>query len=319
MSVSPRPGLVALAAAGSLLLLAATPASALASGRGDKPTPDQGAHNDKGAHHDQVIHFNAHGTVVSAAGNTAVVLARTVEVQHQGVRQNVSITVTLTPGALKYQGHGHGKKAPTTAGLIVGDLVELQGTETGSGPTEVFTVTRAEQHAQVAHVFLGTITTVNGTLIQVAKGGEASDDPTENGNGRHGLSVDVSKATVTVDGVAGTLAVGQTVAILGEADHDAVLAASVYAFTVAPTVLTGEVSTVTGTQVTFGHEDKAVTVDLASVPLIVNGNAGAALTSVPVGAKIVVLGTTTAGVFTPSLAFAFNNADKHPVGWNHDH
>lgn len=304
MSVTPRPGLVALAAAGSLLLLASAPASALAAGHADK------------SKHVKVVHFNAHGTVVSASGSTAVVMARTVQVQHQSVRHDVSITVTVTAGAFRQSGHGH--KAPTTAGLIVGDLVELQGTETGSGDSEVLTVTHAVQHTQVAHVFLGTVTAVNGTTVKVSKGDAASDDQGENDNGRDGLTVDVSKAVVTVDGAAGTLAVGQTVAVLGEGDHDAVLAASVYAFTVAPTVLVGKISSVTGSKVTLGHEQDAVTVDLATTPLVINGNAGAALTSVAAGARAVILGTTTAGVFAPSLAFVFNSADKHPVGHNHD-
>lgn len=305
MSVTPRPALVALAGASSLLLLAATPASALAAGHVAKPK------------HVKVVHFNAHGTVVSASGSTAVVLARTVQVQHQGVRHNVSITVTVAPGAFKKVGKGH--KAPTTAGLIVGDQVELTGTETGPADAQVFTVTHAVQHAQAAHVFLGKVTAVNGTLIKVSKGAEASDDQAENDNGLHGFAVDVSKATVTVDGAAGTLAVGQTVVILGEGDHDAVLAASVYAFTVAPTVLAGKISVVTGSQVTLKDDGKTTTVDLAGTPLVINGNAGGALTGVAAGARAVVLGTTTGGVFAPSLAFVFNSADKHPVGHNHNH
>jgi hypothetical protein len=305
MSVTPRPVLVALAGAGSLLLLAATPAGALAADHVAKPQ------------HVKVVHFNAHGIVVSAAGSTAVVMARTVQVQHQGVQHNVSITVTLAPGALKHTTKGH--KAPTTAGLIVGDRVELTGTETGPSTAQVFTVTHAVQHAQPAHVFLGKITAINGTMIKVWKGAEPSDDPAENDNGLHVISVDVSNATVTVDGVAGTLAVGQTVAVLGEGDRDAVLAASVYAFTVAPTVVAGKISSVIGTKVTIGHEESAVTVDLAGTPLVINGNAAGALTSVAAGAKAVILGTTTAGVFTPSLAFVFNKADLHPVGHNHNH
>ncbi|MDX6256338.1 MAG: hypothetical protein QOJ11_2672 [Frankiales bacterium] len=318
MSVTSRPGLVALAAAGSLLLLASAPASALAAGHVAKPkhVVAKPKHVVAKPKHVKVVHFNAHGTVVSASGSTAVVMARTVLVQHKGVRHNVAITVTVAPGALKHTGHG--RKVPTTAGLVVGNKVEVSGTATGSGDTEVLTVTHAVQHAQAAHVFLGKVIAVNGTTIKVSKGAEASDDQDENDNGLHGFAVDVSKATITVDGAAGTLAVGQTVAILGEGDHDAVVAASVYAFTVAPTLLAGKISAVTGSQVTIGDEEDAVTVDLASTPLVINGNTGGALTSVAAGAKAVILGTTTAGVFTPSLAFVFNGADKHPVGHNHD-
>src|SRR4051794_5493822 len=170
MSVTPRPGLVALAAAGSLLMLGATPTSALAAGHHEKTKPAK------------VVHFAAHGTVVSASGATAVVLARTVLVQHHGVRHDVSITVTLDAHALRHPGHGH--HAAPTAGLVAGNQVELQGTETGWGADEVFTARHAVQNTQVAHVFLGTVTAVNGTTISVTKGDEAGDDPGEDNNGR---------------------------------------------------------------------------------------------------------------------------------------
>lgn len=305
MFVTPRRDLMALAAAGSLLLIGATPTTALAADHHGKAKPAK------------VAHFAAHGTVVSASGSTAVVLARTVLVQHQAVRHDVSITVTLDPHAL---GHGRGHHAAPTAGLVAGNQVELQGTESGSGDSEVFTVRHAEQHAQVAHVFLGTVTAVNGTAITVAKGEQSCDDPGEDHNGRRGMTVDVSKATVTVDGAAGTLAVGQFVAVLGEGDHDAVLAAQVYAFTNAPTAMRGEIASVTGTQVMLGDDEDATTVDLAGIPLVMNGNPGGDVTTLTAGERAVILGSTDAqDTFTPALAFVFNHADQHPVGHNHDH
>jgi len=39
---------------------------------------------------------------------------------------------------------------------------------------------------------------------------------------------------------------GQTVVVLGEGDHDTILAAAVYAYTTAPTVIAGDVTAVPG-------------------------------------------------------------------------
>ncbi len=306
MSVTPRPGLAAVAAAGSLLLLVTAPASAFAKGHDDGPGR---ADKDK---HVKVAHFTAHGLVVASDATSAQVMARTLTGPH-GVRHDKLITITLGTG----KQHGKGKKP--AAPLTVGNRVDVTGTETGTGDNEVFTSTHIVQHAERAHVYLGVISSVDGTTIKVTKGDKPSDDAAESRNGSHGLLVDVSKAAITVDGAAGTLAVGQTVAILGEGDHHVVVAASVLAFTVAPTVEAGEVSAVNGTVVTLGDEEDATTVDLAGVALFTNGTAGGDLTKLGEDAKVVVLGSTDAsGVFTPTTAFVFNHADKHPVGHNHE-
>ena len=254
MSVTPRPGLAALAAAGSLLLIVTAPASAFAKGHDDGPGHDA---KDK---HVKVAHFTAHGLVVASDATSAQVMARTLTGPH-GVRHNKLITITLGTG----EHHSKGKK-PAAAPLTVGNRVEVTGTETGTGDSEVFTSTHIEQHAEAAHVYLGMVIAVNGTTIKVTKGGKPSDDPSESDNGFHGLLVDVSKATVTVDGAAGTLAVGQTVAVLGEGDECVVTAAAVYAFTVAPSVVSGKVTAIAGSKVTLGHEEEAVTVDRPPPP-----------------------------------------------------
>lgn len=197
--------------------------------------------------------------------------------------------------------------------------MDLSGTATSSGTTATFTATQVVQHTEPAHVFLGTVTAVNANLVTVTKAATASDDQGENSDGSNQFTVDVTNAAVTVDGAAGSLTVGQSVAVLGEGVHDLVLAAAVYAFTAVPTVLAGDVSAVNGTLVTIGDSGDGATVDLAGVPLSVNGNPDSTTAALGPDTNIVVLGSTdTAGTLTPTLAFAFNSADRNPAGANPD-
>ncbi len=302
-------GLIALAAAGSMVLLAAAPASALATHASrHQPAPAAKAHR-----------FTAEGLVVSSTGSSVVVLARDVSSRGR-VDHNKLITVAVAP---RHQRHPHVRGAstagPSAGTLIVGNLVDLSGTATSSGTTATFTATQVVQHTEPAHVFLGTVTAVNANLVTVTKAATASDDQGENSDGSNQFTVDVTNAAVTVDGAAGSLTVGQSVAVLGEGVHDLVLAAAVYAFTAVPTVLAGDVSAVNGTLVTIGDSGDGATVDLAGVPLSVNGNPDSTTAALDADTNIVVLGSTdTAGTLTPTLAFAFNSADRNPAGANPD-
>ena len=302
-------GLIALAAAGSMVLLAAAPASALATHASrHQPAPAAKAHR-----------FTAEGLVVSSTGSSVVVLARDVSSRGR-VDHNKLITVAVAP---RHQRHPHVRGAstagPSAGTLIVGNLVDLSGTATSSGTTATFTATQVVQHTEPAHVFLGTVTAVNANLVTVTKAATASDDQGENSDGSNQFTVDVTNAAVTVDGAAGSLTVGQSVAVLGEGVHDLVLAAAVYAFTAVPTVLAGDVSAVNGTLVTIGDSGDGATVDLAGVPLSVNGNPDSTTAALGPDTNIVVLGSTdTAGTLTPTLAFAFNSADRNPAGANPD-
>jgi len=300
-------GLIALAAAGSMVLLAAAPASALAThAPRHQPAPHAKAHR-----------FTAEGLVVSSTGSSIVVLARNVSNRGR-VDHNKLITVAVAP---RHQRHPHGASTagPSAGTLTVGNLVDLSGTATGSGATATFTATQVVQHAEPAHVFLGTVTAVNTNLVTVTKAATASDDQGENSDGSDQFTVDVTNAAVTVDGAAGSLTVGQSVAVLGEGVHDLVLAAAVYAFTATPTVLAGDVAAVNGTLVTIGDSENGATVDLAGVPLSVNGNPDSTTAALDADTSIVVLGSTDpAGTLTPNLAFAFNSADRNPAGDNPD-
>ncbi|BEP14222.1 hypothetical protein acdb102_25330 [Acidothermaceae bacterium B102] len=297
MSVARRPGLAALAVTGSLLLLVSSPATAFAAD-----------HHGSGPHA-RSSHFALNGLVVSQQGTTAVVLARTFA-DRTGVQHNVNVSVTV--GAKQ----GHSRSHHATA-LVVGDQVQMTGTETGSGDNEDLTANHVSQHELRAHVFVGAITAINGSVITVAKAANPSDDQGACDHPGRGFGVDVSQASVLVDGAAGALAVGQSVAVLGTGYHDAIVASAVYAFTTAPAVVAGEIKAITGTQVTVdGRRDSSTVIDLATTPLIVNGNVGGDVSMLSEGTKLLTLGTSSNGVFTPTLAFAFNGGDRHPVGGN---
>lgn len=65
----------------------------------------------------------------------------------------------------------------------------------------------------------------------------------------------MAAAAVLIDGAPGALTPGQTVVVLGEGDHETILAAAVYAYTTAPTVIAGDVTAVTGSTLTIGDQD----------------------------------------------------------------
>jgi hypothetical protein len=295
--------LLTVACAGALL--AATPATAMAATHRAKPAPAR--------------HFAGTGLIVAHTANTATVLVHRLTDGRTQVT-NKTITVFLAPAV------GHGRRAVTQRrghavppALINGNRLVLAGTATGAvGSGETFTATTAVQQAAPAHVFLGTVAAVNGSLVTVAKAATSRDDDGTDSPDAGSFTVDTGSASVTVDGSAGSLVIGQFVAVLGECDNDTVLASSVTALTIAPDVVAGEISEVTGTVVTLGDDDSPVTMDLAGVPLVLNGNSATAdaLTS---GARLMALGSTDpAGRFTPSLAFGFDHGDRGPVGGNDD-
>lgn len=274
---------IALAAVAAATLFAATPGTALARGAHHAGRPAK-AHN-----------FTAHGVVVSHTSSTVTVLARQVRVGKQA-RQNQRITVQLPK-----QKRGHSVRVPAN-----GSLIRTTGTTTGSGKAATYTArTLAEQHTD-AHVYLGTIESIAGALVTIAKAPEPSDDPSEDGTGL--FTVDTSTAAILVDGAAGDLAVGQSAAVLGTGDNDAIVATAVYAFTTAPTSQTGEVVDVTGNIVTLSGEDDASTaIDLSGVMVVLDGVSGATADQITLGSRVLVLGTIDGtGTFTPTLAFAFS-------------
>lgn len=302
-----RTGVVSAVAAGACALALAAPGPALAAGH----------------HRPAARPFTAHGLVVSHTSSSITMLATDIR-SGKSAKHNTPVTVSLPSRRSK-----SGKVlARRLSHLAAGDRISVTGRKQGDN----FTAKNFVGQAAPFHVYLGTVTAMNGTLVTVDKGTAPSDDQNESENGS--FTVDTSAATVLVDGAAGALAVGQSVAILGSSVKDVVYASSVFAFSVAPAVLKGEVTAVNGTVVTVstdgqdgqdgqdnegdqGGEDggpppappAGTTTDLAAATLIVDGVSNSTPDAVTVGSRLMALGTDNGdGTFTSTMVFAFTHA-----------
>lgn len=299
-----RTGAVSAVAAGACALALATPGAALAAGH----------------HRPAARPFTAHGLVVSHTASSITMLATDVR-SGKSAQHNTPVTVSLPSRRTK-----SGKVLTRRlAHMAAGDRISVTGTKTG----DTLTAKNFVGQAAPFHVYLGAVTGINGTLVTVAKAAAPSDDQNESDNGS--FTVDTTNATVLVDGAAGSLAVGQTVAVLGSSVQDVVYASSVFAYSAAPAVLTGEVSAVNGTVVTVSQDGQdgegdqsgegdqggstppappaGTTTDLAAATLIVDGVSNSTPDAVTVGSRLMALGTDNGdGTFTSTIVFAFTHA-----------
>jgi hypothetical protein len=299
-----RAGVVSAVAAGACALALASPGAALAAGH----------------HRPAARPFTAHGLVISHTSSSVTMLATDVR-SGRSTTRNTPVTVSL-PSRRSKSGKVLSRRL---AHLSAGDRISVTGTKSG----DALTAKNFVGQAAPFHVYLGTVTAVNGALVTVDKSTAPSDDQNESDNGS--FTVDTTNATVLVDGAAGSLAVGQSVAILGSSVMDVVSATSVFAFSVAPAVLTGEVSAVNGTVVTVSKDGQdgegdggsqsgedggtpptppvGTTTDLAAATLIVDGASNATPDTVTVGSRLIALGTDNGdGTFTSTMVFAFTHA-----------
>jgi len=328
---------LALAGLSSGLVLSAPGAALAATHAPSHPSPHPATHQTRKPAPKLApkrVHFAADGLVT---GHTPAGTQVYVRDLHLGAKQLHNQVVTLKPHSARHLR----MMAADTALPPVGDEVQATGDSNGS-LTDLETVTETVTPAP-AELFLGTISSVNGTTLTVAvQRAMDSSDVAES----HQLTVDAAQAASTVDGAAGTLTAGQYVVILGERDHNTVLAASVVAFSTAPDSQAGTIASITGNTVTLAADDaqestdnstgdtpgetsgddqapsppaaQPAGIDLTGVPLTLNGSPGANATGLAVGDKLLVLGTTSNGVFTPSAAYAFNGQDNAPAGDNKD-
>jgi hypothetical protein len=238
--------------------------------------------------------FVAHGLVVSHTASTLTLVAHDV---HTGrsTAHNQRLTVAIPTG----RGHAARAAARALAHSAAGDAVTVAGVATGSGAGTTYQAKGVADHPAPFRAYFGTVTAVNGNLLSVAKSGSHHATYT----------VDVTDAAVTVDGTTGTPAVGQDVIVLGSNTGSLVAATSVWAFSSDLSAVTGEVTSVTGSTVTLDGDDDqgATTVDLTSVPLILNGTSSATADQLTEGTALLVLGTQDADTFTPLLAVGFSH------------
>jgi len=310
------------AATAIAMLLAATPAQAhtptgthtVKIAPRHHPAPAPGKHHPgKPLPKKAVVSFTADGLVVAHTASTVTVLAHDLRIG-KTVRHNQLITANAAPG------HRYTAKVTTSSGsttaadAVIGDRMTISGSVTGSGAAATFTAAAQEQHSTPGHAYLGTVESVNGSMITVSKGPKASDNAEEDNNGQDTFTIDVSAAAVLIDGAPGALTPGQTVVVLGEGDHDTILAAAVYAYTTAPTVIAGEVTAVTGSTLTIGDQDNPTIVDLTAAALVIDGQPNPTPAALTAADTAQIVGTTdTTGTVTPTTAFVFTTHDTQPL------
>jgi hypothetical protein len=321
------------------------------------PSHHAASHQRGSAHHKTARHHLKHmtvkGLVAAHHGRTMAVFAKTAKVG-ASTRHNQRFKLTFA------------RSTHARVHMPVGDHIRVAAVGRAHG--HHLTILRHNDETvspAPASLFFGTIDAINGNLLTVSESdrddgdNEFGDDHGHDGNNDaarmspadhspggpgdggpgssgHQITIDDSHAAITVDGSTDTpLAVGDTVAVLGEASHDTVVAAEVFGFSQAPAFLRGDITAINGDTVTIGGDnnhgdkvaddhggdnDQSATVSLTGVPLVLNGDAGATTSQLMVGDKLIVIGTTdsTTGELTPELAFAFNGNDDNPCGHNGD-
>jgi hypothetical protein len=335
-----RAGVTSLAVAGvgaAAALAAGAPAGAVTTTHQSTARQATASHATSHTARHHVHHFEVRGLAAGHHGRTVTVFAKTVKVGAK-TRHNQRLTVTFAQGV------------PGRTKIQTGDRIHL----TGRGVASLHHVTvRHNEHETVssapATLFVGTVKQINGSLLLVSENdrdngdggrghdqdghgpGHGGDDavagskrPSDDGPGDgdnegdgHRITIDDSKASIVVDGAAGALAVGDEVAVLGEVNDGAVVAATVYGFTTPQSFLRGEITSITGDTVTIKHHGDQVQVSLTDVPLALNGSS-ASPGDLAVGDKLLAVGTfdPSTNSITPAVAFAFNGHDNEPCGDN---
>jgi hypothetical protein len=331
------PSLAIVGVGAAVAFAAAVPGAAVASA----------PHHAMSTHHASSPHASAKhrdrrlvikGLIAGHRGRTVTVFARTAKVGVK-TRHNERLRVTFARTA-----HARSK-------LRVGDHISIAATGTVSGHHVTIRHDRDEMVTPApATLLVGTVDAVNANVLTVSEndrdngdhhdgddndndGGRGGDNdgispadhspggPGDGGNGGgqgHQVMIDDTNATITVNGASGTIAVGDTVVVLGEATDNTFVASTVWDFTTAPAFMRGEVKAVSGDDVTIRDDGNTSTVSLTGVPLALNGDVGATPSQLVEGDKLLVIGPfdATTGQVTPELAFAFNDNDNNPCGDN---
>ena len=322
----PHPRLTALAIAGLATgLVLSAPTAALAAthspthgaprGAGHRPAPHKPAPKPAA----KSVHFAGDGIIVGRTPAGTQLLVRDLHLGRKDLRNQV-VTLKAKPTPVRHRPI----VAADTAALPVGDMAQVSGDSNGS--VDDLEVVNEVVKPAPAELFLGVVRAVSANTLTVAD--QRAVDSTDDAE-QHQLTVDTSQAAVAVDGAAGALGAGQYVAILGERDHDTVLAASITAYSTAPDIQAGAVNSINGNTVALATGDDqqegdnttaqpATGIDLTGVPLVLDGTAGASAAQLTIGDKLLMLGATSNGVFTPTSAYAFTQHDTKPAGDNQD-
>jgi hypothetical protein len=323
--VRPTPSLAALGLTAALLgALTTAPAAEAA---GTRPAPVASSPRTTHAQPAQNLRtrrarIDITGVVLSHTRHTARVIVSRGRVGAKHVNPQV-LTVTLA-------GRSKGSTRPFRHHMVNGYQLHIAGVGSVAGSTvrlgsegvEQVTTTTSQAWFGVVQQYDPLTHLATTLLLRDGLGGDGGPD----GHGSLGqdVTVDVSSAAVTLDGVpGGTIAPGDLVVVLGEASGLTVVASTVFAYSSVPALVGGEITDITDTIVTVGDREggSPQTVDLGSgstaIPVILNGGGGFTIADLSVGDHVLVLGSTDGGgAFVPQVALAFNGDDHGPCGDN---
>ncbi len=207
----------------------------------------------------------------------------------------------------------HGRSGDLGAAILPGDVVHVQGYVDNSSGSPVLDATCVRVTPYRSMVGVGTVVSTNGTNVLVAPSFFS------NGAAMSNVTVDASQATVSLDGspsTLGSLLPGDTVAIAGEKDGSIMFAAVVLAYSSAPGIATGKVTSVSGNDLNLNGSAGASTVDASAASIYLNGVPDGSVGQVTDGDQVVALGTAGSDPLAASVVLDVNRDDLFPTGYN---
>jgi hypothetical protein len=320
------PSLAIAGVGAAVALAAAVPAGAAAPSHHSRAEHHRSAEHHRHASH-HMKHLSVKGLVADRHGRTVTVFAKSAKAG-ETTHHNRRVKLTFARSV-----HARVK-------MPVGDRIRVAGV--GHASRDHFTIVRHNDEtvtAAPASLFFGTVQAINGNLLTVSERDRDNGDH-ERGGDRHrghdGMDNDARTVAHDHGGDGGNSGPGHRITV-DDSNADITVAAQIFGFNNAPAFVRGDITAIDGNNVTVGDDDNqgddvahhhsdggddnddAITVSLAGVPLVVNGDSGASVSDLSVGDKLVLLGSfDSSGGFTPSMGFAFNGDDNQPCGHNDD-
>ncbi len=271
------------------------------------------------------------GTVASISGSTLTVTSKNKEAE-----DGKPVTATYTVDASKATVTKNGA-ASTLANIAVGDVVMVEGTVSGTSVTA--TAIRSGMMmggrgmGREGHGILGTVASVSGSSLTVTSKKEDSNTTTT-------YTVDASKATVTKNGAASSLAniaVGDMVMVQGAISGTTVTANMIMdglpqgqmmkGGMIPPNsivkgdgqpIVGGNITAINGSALTITNKSNVTYTVNAGAALIVKNNATSSISALAVGDSVIVQGAVNGNTITASSVINQGVQPAAPTTQNND-
>jgi hypothetical protein len=282
-------------------------------------------------------HFQVTGIVSGVNANSVSVFVERGVVAGRSARHEL-LTVQLGRARVHEFAGRKGHARSDDANFAIGEVAHLSGVVLAGGPSANLECESATVSTDTpATALVGTVYETGGSLVIVDRSVFGQSD--QMSDFVQPVIVDDTNATVTLNGAAATgsqIAAGQTVIVLGTLDNDIVLAASIDAFTTAPTIETGTLQDVSGTTLAitpfggrFGYwsqsggnsndQNGPFLVDASTATIVLNGVSGATVSELTTGDAVIVVGTPGTTPLVATTVFASDQSDVAPLYFVHHH